>query len=180
MKTAPRNHIFLKFGVHNDQKIGKSLKCENYSKYHIFLFFYSNLIFIRMLKKNFLPSYVSIILAVYIFHPVMMKAEQSILSYEKNKSVFNFGTGFQEIESSYCICVRHVYEGCNLYLGIEEQKQILIIKNHFIVFQNNPYSILLHAFEPLRLRYLQNMYSECRNRFFRCRKTLNSQFIFAF
>ena len=28
------------------------------------------------------------------------------------------------------------YEGCHLYFGIREQKQILIIENRFIVFQN--------------------------------------------
>ena len=31
------------------------------------------------------------------------------------------------------------YEGCLLYFGIKEQKQILIIENCFIVFQNIPH-----------------------------------------
>ena len=31
------------------------------------------------------------------------------------------------------------YEGCLLYFGIREQKQILIIENRFIVFQNIPH-----------------------------------------
>ena len=31
-----------------------------------------------------------------------------------------------------------VYEGCLLYFGISGQKQILIIKNRFIVFLNIP------------------------------------------
>ena len=30
------------------------------------------------------------------------------------------------------------YEGCLLYFGIREQKQILIIENRFIVFQSTP------------------------------------------
>ena len=30
------------------------------------------------------------------------------------------------------------YEGCPLYFGIREQKQILIIAKYFIVFQNIP------------------------------------------
>ena len=32
-----------------------------------------------------------------------------------------------------------LYVGCLLYFGIREQKQILIIKNRFIVFQNIPH-----------------------------------------
>ena len=35
-----------------------------------------------------------------------------------------------------------------LYFGIREHKQILIIENRFIVFQNIPLT-LLHAFEPI-------------------------------
>ena len=31
------------------------------------------------------------------------------------------------------------YEGCLLFFGIREQKQILIIENRFIVFQNIPH-----------------------------------------
>ena len=30
----------------------------------------------------------------------------------------------------------YLYEGCLLYFGIREQKQILFIENRFIVFQN--------------------------------------------
>ena len=32
-----------------------------------------------------------------------------------------------------------IYAGCLLYFGIREQKQILIIENRFIVFQNIPH-----------------------------------------
>ena len=43
------------------------------------------------------------------------------------------------------------YEDCLLYFGIREQKQILIIENRFIVFQNMTVKIytLLHEFEPI-------------------------------
>ena len=34
---------------------------------------------------------------------------------------------------------RSEYEGCLLYSGIREQKQILTIENRFIVFQNIPH-----------------------------------------
>ena len=53
----------------------------------------------------------------------------------------------------YDLCFKlwpHLYAGCLLYIGIREQKQILIIENRFIVFQNIiPIKIsrILHAFE---------------------------------
>ena len=44
----------------------------------------------------------------------------------------------------------YTYEGCLLYFRIKEQKQLLIIENRFIVFQNIPHlDTLLHAFEPI-------------------------------
>ena len=55
-----------------------------------------------------------------------------------------------------CFCRRNALqtEGCHLYFGIREQKQILIIENRFIVWQNIPHLDLytfacLHAFEPM-------------------------------
>ena len=35
--------------------------------------------------------------------------------------------------------ILYTYEGCLLHFGIREQKQILIIENSFIVFQNIPH-----------------------------------------
>ena len=44
-----------------------------------------------------------------------------------------------------------LYEGCLLYLGIREQKQILIIENRFLFFKIFPIKIytILDAFEPI-------------------------------
>ena len=33
----------------------------------------------------------------------------------------------------------YIYEDCLVHLGIREQKQILVIENRFIVFQNIPH-----------------------------------------
>ena len=35
--------------------------------------------------------------------------------------------------------IQDLYEGCFLYFGIREQKQILITENRCIVFQNIPH-----------------------------------------
>ena len=54
--------------------------------------------------------------------------------------------------NSQCHFIRVSDEGCLLYFGIREQKQILIIENRFIVFQYIPHldpMALLHAFEPI-------------------------------
>jgi len=66
------------------------------------------------------------------------------------------------------------------------KKQLCLIKNGFIVFQNILLDdhTLLHAFEPifvtlfpLRLRYLQNVVFKRSNNFFWRRKSLSTQLI---
>ena len=38
--------------------------------------------------------------------------------------------------NNFVVAIQAIYEACLLYFGIREQKQILVIENHFIVFQN--------------------------------------------
>ena len=79
--------------------------------------------------------------------------------------------------------VFHLYEGCLLYFGIREQKQILIIALLFFKIFSIKINTHLLAFEPiveallpLRLKYAQNMHYEHINCFFKYRKTLTSHF----
>ena len=47
--------------------------------------------------------------------------------------------GWQKVSLDRFKHLSAVYEGCLLYFGIREQKQILIIEKRFIVFQNVPH-----------------------------------------